>query len=69
MANKSLSNKVLEGRLTKRSDAARQTVVERNDIIRELRIRGLSLRAIGELAGLSHTQVGNIVKEDGEEAA
>ena len=39
----------------------------RDDLIRQLRREGMSLRQLAELAEVSHTQVAKIVAEDEEE--
>lgn len=42
------------------ADHVRQATLDRNTHIRALRAEGLSYRAIGEIVGLSHTQIKNI---------
>ena len=48
-------------RLTRAAWRARQATLERDAVICELRVKGVSLRQIAEAAGLSHTAIAKIV--------
>ena len=52
----------LERDLNKAAKVVKSEIEKRNKLIRELHRRGHTLRQIGDLAGLSHTQIGNIVE-------
>lgn len=63
--SKGASVPALERQLHGSAGRVRTEMVKRDGLILKLRERGLSLRRIGEVASLSHTQVGNIVSREG----
>lgn len=56
------STKALESKLARLSAKTDASRTERDEVMRELRAQGVSLRALAELSGISHTAVANITR-------
>jgi len=64
MADRSKNNELRADHLRLTSRQLTQLTKERNKLIQHLARAGFSLREIGEMASLSHTQIANIVEAD-----
>jgi lambda repressor-like predicted transcriptional regulator len=59
-----VSDERLLERLAAEADEARTATIKRDRLIVELRRRGVSLRQIGEAAGLTHAAIARIERRD-----